>query len=94
METVYPPEMLNFLQIHYFLFLEHNIYDIFIKHKIIGYLRYIDDILLIYYEELNDINLTLKEFNNIQPNLQFTMEKEENKVNFLDITIKKENNLS
>jgi hypothetical protein len=82
METVYPSEMLNFFQIYYFSLLKHNIYGIFIKHKIIGYLRYVDDI-LIYYEELTDINLKLKEFNNIQLNLQFTMKKEENnKINF------------
>jgi hypothetical protein len=42
-----------------------------------SYFKYVDDIPLIYNEELTDINLMLQEFNNIQPNLQFTIEKDE-----------------
>jgi hypothetical protein len=73
----------------------NNIYDILLKHTIIGYFRYVDDILLIYNDQLTDIKLTLHEFNNIHSKLLFTMEHErDNKINFLDITIQRtENNL-
>jgi hypothetical protein len=70
-----------------------NIYDILQKHNVIGYFRYVDDILLVYNEEITNINLTLQEFNNIHPKLTFTIEKEENnKINFLDITIQRTEN--
>jgi hypothetical protein len=70
-----------------------NICDIFQKHNVIGYFRYVDDILLVYNEETTNINLTLQEFNNIHPKLIFTIEKEENnKTNFLDITIQRTEN--
>jgi hypothetical protein len=70
-----------------------NIYDILQNHKIIGYFRYVDDILLIYSEEITNINLTLQEFNSIHPKLIFTVEKEQtNKINFLDITIQRTEN--
>jgi hypothetical protein len=39
------------------------VYDIFVKHKIIGYFRYVNDILIIYNEKHTDINLTLHDFN-------------------------------
>jgi hypothetical protein len=73
----------------------NNIHDVLMKHKIAGYFRYADDVLLIYNEELTHVNLTLQEFNNIHPELQFTKEEEQNnKINFLDVTIQRtENNL-
>jgi hypothetical protein len=75
----------------YLQYLEHNdIYKTLIKHKILGYFRYVNDILLIYDSTHKDINLMLQEFNNIQPNLQFRIEKEQhNKIDFLDITIQR-----
>jgi hypothetical protein len=68
-----------------------TIYDLLIKHKLIGYFRYVDDMLLIYKEENTDIYRMLEEFNNLAPTLKFTLEEEKgNKINFLDITINKQ----
>jgi hypothetical protein len=57
--------------------------------QILGYFRYLDDILVIYIEKSADIEDMLSEFNS-SPKLKFTSELEENgKINFLDITITK-----
>ena len=49
-----------------------------------------DDILIIYNENKTDVNDVLKSFNDLTPNLTFTLEKErENELNFLDISITK-----
>jgi hypothetical protein len=48
----------------------------------------VDGILLVYNTQITDINNTLKQFNEINPRLQITIEKEkDNVINFLDITI-------
>jgi hypothetical protein len=61
------------------IFLQHlehnNIYNILIKHKILGYFRYADDILILYKKKLTNIDLTLLHFKKIRPNSRFTMEK-------------------
>lgn len=58
-----------------------------------GYLRYVDDIPIIYNAKLADINHTLQGFNSIQPNRKFTIEKGKTKnKNFLDIAIQKQPN--
>ena len=63
------------------------IFDILVKHKLVGYFRYIDDILLMYKETTNH---ELLEMFYISPILTFTMETEnDNMINFLDITIQK-----
>jgi AraC-like DNA-binding protein len=47
-----------------------------------------DDILIIYNEEHTNIQDTLQDFNNIHPNIQYTMETQiDNKINYLDISI-------
>jgi hypothetical protein len=51
-------------------------YNTLIRHKIIGTLKYVND-KINYTTKLTDTNLTLQEFNKIQPNLQLTMEKEQ-----------------
>jgi hypothetical protein len=51
-------------------FLEGNTH---IRHKTMGTFKYIDDELLNYNQNSTDTNLTLQEFNNIKPNLQFSM---------------------
>jgi hypothetical protein len=62
------------------------------RHKIIGYFRFVDDILLIFDNTVTDINQVLSEFNSATPSLQFTMELEtDNRINFLDLTIRKNN---
>jgi hypothetical protein len=48
----------------------------------------VDDILFVYNKQITDINNTLKQFNEIIPKLQFTIEIEkDNVIDFLDITI-------
>lgn len=45
---------------------------------------------VIYNEKLTDVNRALREFNNAQPNLQFTMADEQNnKIKSLYITVEK-----
>jgi len=61
------------------------------KHNIKGYFRYVDDILLVYIDNTTNIHNVLDEFNNPTPKLKFTLEEEQNnRISFLDITIKKE----
>jgi hypothetical protein len=69
--------------------IEHSIIiNVLQNYKILGYYRYVDDILFVYNKQLTDINNTFKQFNEINPKLQFTIEKEkDNVINFLDITI-------
>jgi hypothetical protein len=69
--------------------MEHNyIVSTLTKHNILDYDRYVDDILIIYNEDHTDVDETLKEFNSIHPNIQYTIEKERNnQLNYLDITI-------
>jgi hypothetical protein len=63
-------------------------YTILHTNHIIGYYRYVDDILIIYNMNNTNIDKTLADFNNVHPKLQFTSEKERNNhINFLDITI-------
>jgi hypothetical protein len=76
--------------------MEHEqIYPILIRQQIIGYFRYVDDILIIYDQNKTNIDHTLNELNKLQSSIKFTMEKEtNNKINFLDLTIhRKEENL-
>jgi hypothetical protein len=70
-----------------------NILDILLQNNIIGYFRYVDNILIIYNDNVTNIQHVFDSFNNIIPDITFTMEKEtENKINFLDITIQKKEN--
>jgi hypothetical protein len=57
-----------------------------LKPNIIGYFRYADDVILIFNKEFTEINLTLQEFNNINPKLLFIIDREQNNTNFLEIT--------
>jgi hypothetical protein len=69
--------------------MEHKyLYPILKTQQIIAYYRYVDDILIIYDKNKTNIEETLNNFNNIQPSINFTMEKEQHeKINYLDITI-------
>ena len=61
------------------------------KHHIIGYFLYVDDILIVHKNNATNIHKVLTTFNNVTPTMQFTMEEEyKNKINFLDITISKD----
>jgi hypothetical protein len=68
-----------------------TMYSLLIDYNISGYFRYVDDILILYKE--NTINIDdLSTFNKLTPNLNFTLEKETGgKINFLDITVHREN---
>ena len=70
------------------------IYDILIKHNILGYFRHIDDVLLVYDTTVTDILEVLNDFNKATQPMYFTIEREENnQLNFLDIKIKKRKQL-
>jgi hypothetical protein len=77
----------------YIQHMEHkHLYPILIKHKITGYFRYVDDILMIYNQNQTNIEETINEFNRLNNNIKFTIEKEhDNSINFLDITINRKN---
>lgn len=66
--------------------------DILVNYKILGYLGYVDDVLIVHDHSNTDIDLVLQEFNERHPNLQYTIELEENKtINFLDLKISRGN---
>jgi hypothetical protein len=73
--------------------MEHTyIYPILKTQQIIAYYRYVDDILILYNKNKTNIEKTLNDFNNIQPSIKFTIEKEKHeKINYLDITIHRKN---
>jgi hypothetical protein len=53
-----------------------QIYPTVIKHKIIGYFRYVDDTLIIYDRRKTNLKPyeTLTDFNEQQPTIKFTIE--------------------
>ena len=60
------------------------------KHNIIFYARYVDDTFIIYKGTLRLIENFKNFMNNINKNIQFTLETEtNNKLNFLDLTVTK-----
>jgi len=73
-------------------YLQHQgnsrIYDLLRNHNIAGYFHHVDEILIIYDESTTNIKDLLHCFNNPNPKLKFTLEKEvERRINFLDLTI-------
>jgi hypothetical protein len=61
----------------YLQYLENStIYNLLIKYSIIGYFRYVDDILIVYNESTTNIDDLLDQFNNVSPKLDFTIERE------------------
>jgi hypothetical protein len=73
----------------YLQFLENSkIYNLPLNYNILGYFRYVDNILIIFKENTTNIEDLLNRFNKLTPYLKFTLEKEaEGKINFLDVTI-------
>jgi len=87
------PTSFNFSEV----FLQHiertAIFEILVQNHIVGYFRYVDDILIIYNDSITNIHDVFNAFNNLTPNIKFTMEEEtNNSINFLDVPIRKENN--
>ena len=74
----------------YLQYLENTkIFDILINYRIVGYFRYVDDILIVYKKEPTNIQEILDLLNNVTPTITFTMEEVDNSTNFLDTTISK-----
>jgi len=73
----------------YLQFMEHNkLYTVLLQNNILGYFRYVDDILIVYNGSNTDIDKLLLHFNNTIPTMTFSIEKEsDNSINFLDITV-------
>ena len=44
---------------------------------------------MMYKDEKINIHRVLEDFNNLDPSMKFILQKEQNKINFLDITITK-----
>lgn len=58
-----------------------------------NYKRYLDDCFFIWRDIQNSLNIILEIFNNLDKNLEYTMEYNDSKLNFLDITIIKNKSL-
>jgi hypothetical protein len=69
--------------------LEHMfIVTILSEHHILGYYRYVNDILILYNPYATHIGVVLTEFNRLHPSLTFTLENEINSsIKFLDLAI-------
>jgi hypothetical protein len=60
----------------YLQYLENTkIFDILLKQHIIGYFRYVDDILIVYKNGMTNIHDMLDTVNKITPTMTFTMEE-------------------
>jgi len=68
-----------------------KIFELLLRHKVEGYFRYVDNILIMYKENRTNIHNVLDDFYNLIPNMKFTNKKEQNnRINFLNITTTKE----
>jgi hypothetical protein len=76
----------------YLQYLEHTqLFNILLRHHILGYFRYVDDILIVYDTSATNIQTVLDQFNDVSKPLSFTMEMEKDEcINFLDISIYKQ----
>jgi hypothetical protein len=62
--------------------------NLLLSHTVVGNFRYVDDILVVYNEDITNIDILLHQLNNLTLKIKFTIEKETDcKLNFLDITI-------
>jgi len=60
------------------------------QNNIIGYIRYVDDILVVYDEKSTDIHDVNRAFSSRAPTIKFTTKTEtNNNINFFDISIRK-----
>ena len=73
----------------YLQFMEHTkLYTILLQNNILGYFRYVGDILVVYNDSKTGIDEVLDYFNNAIHAMTFSIEKEiDNSINFLDITV-------
>ena len=81
---------LNFFESEY-LFSSNNKY----RKNIVSYYRYVDDTFIVFDGTLRQIELLKNYLNSVNKHIQFTLEtKENNQLNFLDLTIIKSQDLS
>jgi len=67
-----------------------KLYTILLQNNILGYFRYVDDIVIVYNDSNTGVDKLLDYFNNEIPTMTFSIEKVlDNSINFLDITIRK-----
>jgi hypothetical protein len=60
----------------YLQYIEHTIiFDTLTKHNILGYFRYVDDVLIAYDTTVTDIHEVLHDFNKAAQPMSFTIEK-------------------
>jgi ribosomal protein S17E len=60
----------------YIQYMEHKqLYPVLMNHEIIGYFRYIDEILIIYNQNKTIIDGTLTEFSKQRTNIKFSVKK-------------------
>jgi hypothetical protein len=60
----------------YIQFMENTkLHTILIKNKVLGYFRYIDDILIVYNDADTDVDVLLDLFNNTMPTMTFSIQK-------------------
>jgi hypothetical protein len=73
-----------------------KIYNFLLNFNIVGYFRYVEELIIVYDGSKTVIDDLLCCFNSLTPKLHFTVEKEtRGNINYLDITIHREqNNLS
>jgi len=84
--TVFSEFYLKHLESHKICSLLHN-------HKVEGYFRYDDDILIVYNEDNTKIDTCLDHFNSLSPNLRLTIgEEKQRQINLLYITVTRERN--
>ena len=56
------------------------------------WLRYIDDIFIVWTHRENELNEFLERLNSFHPNPKFTSERSDQEINFLDVTVQLSNN--
>jgi len=79
-----------FSEIYLYYIQNTKVFEVLLRYKAEGYFRYIDNILIMHKDDRTNIQNMLQDFNSLIPKIKFTSEKEENnKINFLDITIAK-----
>ena len=64
-----------------------------IKEKAKLYLRFIDNIFMVWTSTHKELERFIKEINLVHPSIKFTVETSKNEINFLDTTVYIKNNV-
>jgi hypothetical protein len=85
-----PPTSSIMSEIYLQLIENTKIYDILRNSKVEGYFRHVDDIFLVYKDNLTNIEVIVNLCNNVSPGLLFTLQREQHgRISFPDLTITK-----